>query len=284
VAIDYPLPIFIKHFSKEFTIKKNIFYLFSVVCLSLFVLNCKNDPVSSTVQNNDTIPVIDTVPVINPVSNSTISDIDGNKYHIVKIGTQTWTVEDLRTTKYNDGTPIPLVTDDTAWKYTTSDAYCSYKNITSSDTIRKYGLLYNWYAVNTGKLAPKGWHVPSMDDWNLLQNYLINNGYNWDGTTQGNKVAKALASKTDWKLNDTNGTIGNDLQKNNKSGFTALPVGSRYIDGGFGNRGKMGHWWTSTPTYASNVFSIFLSYERDSITVHNKQKTKGFSVRIIKDN
>jgi uncharacterized protein (TIGR02145 family) len=249
---------------------KNTATLFASVIISIAGLYCEsNQP--NTVKPDETDPLV-------------ISDIDGNEYHTVRIGRQLWTVEDLRTTKYNDGTPVQLVTGDAAWSTSTSGAYCSYFNTENAEDIRTYGLLYNWYAVNTGKLAPNGWHVPSINDWYTLRDYLIANRYNWDSTSTGNKVAKAIASQNGWKHCDTIGTIGNNNSTNNKSGFSALPSGSRYINGVFGNRGLMSHWWTSTPTFASNIFSIFLTYERDSMVVHGVQKNKGFVVRIVKDN
>jgi uncharacterized protein (TIGR02145 family) len=77
----------------------------------------------------------------------------------------------------------------------------------------KYGVLYNWFALATGKLAPQGWHVPTDADWDTLHNYLIANGYNWDGTTTGNKIAKSMAAQTDWYTGTTTvGAIGNYLR------------------------------------------------------------------------
>ena len=107
-------------------------------------------------------------------SAGTVKDADGNKYNTVKIGNQVWMVENLKTTKYNDGTEILNVTSDTQWANLTTGAYCNYDNLESNAEI--YGRLYNWYAVNTGKLAPAGWHVPTDDDWIILENYLIANG------------------------------------------------------------------------------------------------------------
>ncbi len=163
--------------------------------------------------------------------NTKIGDIDGNGYHIVKIGNQVWTVENLRTTRYNDGTAIPYVTDNSAWANLSTPGYCYYGNDSAANAV-KYGALYNWHAVNTGKLAPEGWHVPTDAEWDTLQNYLIANGYNWDGTTTGNKIAKSMAAKTDWNSSSTAGAPGNDVQSNNSSGFSALPGGYRYNNGG----------------------------------------------------
>jgi uncharacterized protein (TIGR02145 family) len=136
-------------------------------------------------------------------SAGTVTDTDGNVYQAVKIGNQIWTVENLRVTRLNDGTAIPLDTSTVTWdslwyNSLTIPAFCYYNNMTNTDSIKKWGALYNWYAVNTGKLAPKGWHVPTDSEWEVMQSYLVINGYNYDGTTDttNNKIAMALASQT----------------------------------------------------------------------------------------
>lgn len=96
----------------------------------------------------------------------TVTDIDGNVYHTVKIGKQIWTVENLRVTTFNDGTPISMVKDGDKWKKLTTPAYCWNKNDISYK--QQYGALYNWYVVEKGKLAPKGWHVPTNEEWGTL--------------------------------------------------------------------------------------------------------------------
>jgi uncharacterized protein (TIGR02145 family)/uncharacterized repeat protein (TIGR02543 family) len=154
-----------------------------------------------------------------------IKDKDGNYYTEVKIGNQYWMVENFRCTKYNDGTAIPNVTDSAQWTGLSTGAYCFYDNSTNTAFREKFGALYNGYAVATGKLAPEGWRVPTDNDWTTLQDYLIANGYNYDGTRDSNKVAKALAAKTDWASSTGVGAIGNDLSQNNRSGFSALPGG-----------------------------------------------------------
>jgi len=164
--------------------------------------------------------------VFNPnITYGSMTDIDGNTYKTVTIGTQTWMAENLKVTKYNDGTNIPNVTDDTEWGNLTTGAYCNYNNDQSN--VATYGRLYNWYAVNTGKLCPTGWHVPSDAEWTTLEDYLIANGYNYDGTTIDNKIAKAMASSSGWESYSEVGVIGNDdyPEKQNASGFTALPGG-----------------------------------------------------------
>ena len=196
-------------------------------------------------------------------SNSiTVTDADGNVYTTVKIGNQLWTAENLKTTKYNDGTPIPLLAEKEEWaKGCDTPAYCWYKNDYSSKD--KYGALYNWYAVNTGKIAPKGWHVPTDEEWLKLVEYLISNGYNWDGTKENNKIAKTLAAKSDWESYDDDGAIGKDLPKNNRSGFSALPGGWRYRDGDFFNIGKCVDWWSATENNAKSAYSYSLIFSND---------------------
>jgi uncharacterized protein (TIGR02145 family) len=152
-----------------------------------------------------------------------VTDKDGNVYHTVTIGTQTWMVENLKTTKYNDGTAIPFITDNSAWANLTTPGYCWYNN--DSTTYKNmYGALYNWYAVSTGNLAPKGWHVATDAEWTTLQNYLITNGYNYDGSTSGNFIAKSLADTLIWDADTGSGTIGNDLSKTTVQHFRLCRV------------------------------------------------------------
>jgi uncharacterized protein (TIGR02145 family) len=142
-------------------------------------------------------------------------------------GDQVWTVENAEMVTYRDGTEIPQITDPTEWENLTTGAWCYYDNDPTK------GKLYNWYAVagihdndpNTPnkELAPENWHVPSDAEWTTLENYLIANGYNYDGTTTGNKIAKAMASTTGWDSSSNIGEIGNDQSSNNSSGFNAFP-------------------------------------------------------------
>ena len=217
---------------------------------------------------------------------SSVIDIDGNVYTTVKIGNQVWTVENLRTTKYNDGTPIPLVTDNTAWGKLTTPGYCYYDNTTHADSIKKYGALYNWYAVDTKKLAPKGWHVPTDAEWTILENYLIANGYNWDGTITDNKIAKSLAAKADWRTDANQGTIGNDLSKNNKTGFSALPGGYRDLFGDSNLIGISGGWWSTTSLDAKRACGRQLSFDCEYFYRESSRYYKycGYSVRLVRDN
>jgi uncharacterized protein (TIGR02145 family)/uncharacterized repeat protein (TIGR02543 family) len=214
----------------------------------------------------------------------TIKDYDGNVYNTVTIGTQTWMVENLRTTKYNDGTSIPNVTDATTWQGLTTAGYCYYNNTTNADSIKKFGALYNWYTVNTGTLVT-GWHVPDTTEWNTLQNYLIANGYNWDGTTTDNKIAKSLAAKTDWSTSTTTGAIGNDLTTNNSSGFSALPGGYRSYKTDYGSQGSNGYWWSATEYSASGAYYRRLSSDGADLfgMGYYNYESCGFSVRLLRN-
>jgi uncharacterized protein (TIGR02145 family) len=222
-------------------------------------------------------------------SAGTLTDTDGNVYQTVQIGTQVWTVENLRVTKYNDGSSIPLDTSTATWGNATTPMFCYYSNTTNSDSIKKYGALYNWYVVNPlnpKKIAPTGWHVPTDAEWDTLQNNLIAKGYNWDGTTTGNKIAKALAAKTDW-VSTGAGNPGNNLTKNNSSGFSALPGG--YRDGGslfYGQGWGGGYWWSATEDGATNADGRGILWGNDHLGRLNTYygKSCGFSVRLVKDN
>jgi uncharacterized protein (TIGR02145 family) len=199
-------------------------------------------------------------------SSGTVSDIDGNVYHTVVIGTQTWMVENLKVTKYKDGSPITPVTDNTTWVGLTTEAYCWYNNdaVTNKNT---YGALYNWYSVNTGKLAPVGWHVPSQAEWETLISYL-----------GGDSVAggKVKASGTDLWLTPNTGAT-------NSSGFTAVPAGSHYTNGAYYLMGKYGWYWSITESSADEAWHVYVQYNSEAITGKAGSKKDGFSVRCIKD-
>jgi uncharacterized protein (TIGR02145 family) len=218
-------------------------------------------------------------------SAGTVKDADGNKYNTVKIGTQVWMVENLKTTKYNDGTPIPNVTDGTEWSKLKTGAYCNCDNLESNAST--YGRLYNWYAVNTGKLAPAGWHVPTDNDWTILENYLIANGYNYDGTKDEDKIAKSLCAKTNWALSSEAGTPGAAPENNNRPGFTALPGGGRGGGSGVfeGTNGKSGSWWSSTEGSTSFPYPYcrFLNHNGKDLENSNYLKGGGLSVRLVRD-
>ena len=230
--------------------------------------------------------IVTDVPTGNKTTNfnfTACSDADGNNYNVVTIGTQTWMAENLKTTQYNDGTAIPNVTDNTSWTNLTTGSYSWYNNDATTYK-NNYGALYNWYAVNTGKLAPAGWHVATDAEWTTLENYLMANGFNYDGTTTGNKYAKSLAANTNWITYTGTGVIGNDLSKNNSTGFSALPGGIRDNGNGtFGDIGSGGYWWSSTEGGTFFAWDRYVSYGSSSVYRGGGGKQDGLSVRCVRD-
>jgi uncharacterized protein (TIGR02145 family) len=214
---------------------------------------------------------------------STITDTCGNVYHTVQIGNQVWTIENLRTTLYNDGTPITLDTGTATWGTGTTGKYCWYGNDSASNKVT-FGALYNWYAVNTGKLAPAGWHVPTDSEWTILANYLIAHGYNWDGTTTGSKIAKSMAAVTEWGTSATAGAVGNNLNRNNRCGFSALPGGFRTNTGGFMYQGTFGDWGSATEHDASNSWYCELQYGSWTLINFYNSNSDGNSIRLVRNN
>jgi uncharacterized protein (TIGR02145 family)/uncharacterized repeat protein (TIGR02543 family) len=217
-----------------------------------------------------------------------IMDVDGNIYTEVKLGKKVWMVENLKVTKYRDKIPITNLTDQTAWQNYDFPAYCWYLNDSSSYK-EPYGALYNWYVVspeNPRKVAPEGWHVPSDSEWTELQDYLIANGYNYDGSTEYNYIGKSLATTTMWSTEVGEGKIGYDLSKNNKSGFSAYPSGS--AGGGFCCLGNRCHWW-STTRCTDNINSPFEAWHRSLDYFYEYlEKTSvlmwsGESIRCVRD-
>ncbi|MFC2111396.1 fibrobacter succinogenes major paralogous domain-containing protein [Bacteroidota bacterium] len=217
-------------------------------------------------------------------NSGTVTDIDGNVYTTVKIGTQVWMVENLKTTKYRDGSAIPDVTDKTIWSNLTTGAYCNYNNDTNNSII--YGRLYNWYAISDiRKIAPTGWHVPSQTEWQTLIDYLIGNYYNYDSTATGNKIAKSLADTILWDFSSNIGAIGNiDFPYfRNKSGFSALPSGYCSYHGIFNWLNEYCYWWSSTEFNVTNAQIICLYNTSAAISGHNDKKVVGYSIRCLMD-
>ena len=227
------------------------------------------------------------------IDNSQPFNCDGNPIPSIVYGTQEWTVENACYTTYRDGTPIPEVTDQEEWENLTTGAWAYYDNDPTKPK------LYNWYAVvgihdtdpNTPnkEFAPEGWHVPSDAEWTTLEEYLIAYGYNYDGTTTGNKIAKAMANSivttnnTIWRSSTFTGAIGNDQSLNNDSGFNAVPEGNRYSYGSFDDEGINAIFWSSTETSTGLAWSRYLSNYNSYLSRSNDLKRSGFSVRFVRD-
>lgn len=194
-----------------------------------------------------------------------VSDADNNLYHSVTIGTQTWMKENLKTTHFNDNTNIPIITGDWDWDHLTTPACCWYNN-NESTYKNDYGALYNWYSVNTGKLCPSGWHVPSDLEWQALINYL------GGGSVAGTKLKESGTEH--WWTPNPNAT--------NVSGFTARPAGNRGTNGVFGNIYLDAYFWHSTE-YTSSAGQITYIQYLPNAYIDPYNKYYGASVRCIKD-
>jgi uncharacterized protein (TIGR02145 family) len=210
----------------------------------------------------------------------TVTDIEGNVYNTVTLGSQVWMAGNLKTTKFNDNTSIPPVTDPATWTALTTPGYCWYNNDAGSYKAT-YGALYNWVAVNTGILCPTGWHVPTYDQWIVLTDYLTNNGYGYAGS--GSDVAKSMASKSGWTTSTSAGSVGNDQASNNSSGFTALPGGNRGVDGVFQEISTGTFWWSSTPYSPTYAYLRYLYYDSFYYNWARNDMLAGYSVRCLKD-
>jgi len=195
-------------------------------------------------------------------------------------------VKNAEMVTYRDGTPIPQVTDATEWANLTTGAWVYYDNDPTKPR------LYNWYAVmgihdtdlNTPnkEFAPEGWHVPSDAEWTILENHLIANGYNYDGITTENKIAKSMASKVGWNSSRSTGDIGNDQGLNNSSGFNIFPEGYRYYNGSFYNEGYNAFFWSSTEIYTNYAWYRSLNFNYSDLVRDNFSKHYGFSVRFVR--
>jgi uncharacterized protein (TIGR02145 family) len=188
-----------------------------------------------------------------------VSDNDNNLYKTVVIGKYIWMAENLKTTRFNNGTEIPLVAGNSHWSDLSSAAYCWYDDDKSNSIT--YGALYNWYAVNTGKLCPSGWRVPSDEEWKYLEGYLDTlygvGNLVWDKSgLRGHNAGKRLKASWGWRLGG-NGT--------DEFGFSALPGGERLT--GFNNtKGSSGFWWSSTEDGLSDAWYRCMIYSLEEVS------------------
>jgi uncharacterized protein (TIGR02145 family) len=198
----------------------------------------------------------------------TMTDADGNNYSTVKIGSQVWTKENLRTTKFKNGNTISLVSDGTSWSNLNTPAYCWYNN--NEGTYKNtYGALYNWNAVNTGNLCPEGWHVPSDAEWTVLTDRL------GGMESAGGKMKEA--GNAHW-------LIFTGISATNESGFSGLPGAYRDRAGDFYQTiGHYGFWWSSTSVSSTNAWDRGLYYDKNSVSRGDGWIRNGISVRCLKN-
>jgi uncharacterized protein (TIGR02145 family) len=197
-----------------------------------------------------------------------LTDIDGNMYNTTIIGDQVWMAANLSTTKYNDGTDIPEVDDNTEWTSITTAAFCWYRNDPGSFK-QMYGALYNWFAVNTGKLCPLGWHVPTETEWTQLT---VSVG--GEGIASGELKEEGIIH---WRY--PNAGALNDFE------FSALPGGYRngLKPGSFRSMSYIGWWWSSTQSDVTWARNRTMAYDATEIAKGWAIKKNGYSVRCVKD-
>ncbi|MDO9511409.1 MAG: FISUMP domain-containing protein [Bacteroidales bacterium] len=197
----------------------------------------------------------------------TVIDYDGNVYDTVTIGTQVWLKQNLKVTHYNNGNPIPNVTDIATWANLTTGARCYYNNdSTAYDSV--YGALYNWYVAQDPNICPAGWHVSSNAEWQTTETFL------GGASIAGGKMKEA-------------GTIhwaSPNFGASNSSEFTGLPGGMRDPSGVFSSYRENGFWWTTTAYNASSAWSTYLWFQFAGVDHNPTPKKYGLSIRCIKDN
>ncbi len=284
-----------------FVINKQSIKATDVDSVKFFNMDTMSFVKNNMVVNKQSIQTSDVDSVIfhKPITSCplTVTDYEGNTYGVVKIGGQCWMAENLKVTHYADETPIPHVTGNSNWHTldSTDKAYCYYDDDSAANA-EIYGALYTWAAVMNGTassdnnpsgaqgICPYDWHLPSENEWQELENYLIANGYNWDGTTSGDKTGKSLADSSGWNSSSDEGDVGNDQQSNNNTGFTALPGGKRYSSfGAFYGIGDAGHWWSATEGSGTFAFSRSLHNNYVYLSNNYSNKTYGYSVRCVRD-
>ncbi len=227
-----------------------------------------------------------------PTEKGKVSDIDGNIYETISIGDQVWMKENLKTTRYADGSIIDYPgTDTAAWRTNTTGAYAWYNNDEANKD--NYGALYNWYAVNNPQgLCPVGWRVSTSQDWAKMSTYLreehnLTND-EADANALGNKLKSCLMLNSPlggecatvvhprWNYHEIN--YGTD-----DFGFSALPGGDRLFTGGFSSQGSFGFWWNSNDLDANLANRHYLNFDRSKLYGNTYLKNYGISVRCVKN-
>jgi uncharacterized protein (TIGR02145 family) len=203
-----------------------------------------------------------------------ITDIDGNTYKTVEIGNQVWMSENLKTTRYRQGGPIPYIVGNSDWQNLTTGAWSYYNHDAANDPI--YGKLYNWYTTLGDTLCPTGWHVPSDSEWTILIDYL-------GGESVAGGKMKSIGTAY-WNSPNTGAT--------NENGFSALPGGSRDSGGGFFSINNGAFFWSITEissiTYTNAGKTLYLGFDSDNGYLNTApysyhHKCSGMSVRCLRD-
>ena len=235
-------------------------FLLTLFFVHLFLVGCSKKKTLTP-----TIPEISSTIAFNPnLTYGTVKDVDGNSYKTIVINGKEWMAENLKVTKYNDSTAIPFVSDSIAWADVTTPGYCMYQNKIENKDL--YGLLYNYYVINSKNVCPTGWHVPSDQEWADLTTYL----------------GGAMTAGGQMKETGDGHWIGMNTLSSNASGFTALPGGVRDYDGVMVGQRFMEYWWSATEQSADFTYVRYLHNdahcERSYIL-----KNYGVSIRCIKN-
>lgn len=239
-------------------------------------------------------PGIDGIPC---PGSETISDADGNVYNTTIIGYQCWMLSNLRTTKYNTGVDLPTGHNNSEWGSLMSGAYSIYPhNIinglnSDAEVIEAYGLLYNWYAVNTGIICPEGWRVPSDNDWNQLTDYIVFQGFpndsdNPNGAGNALKSCRQIGSPLGGNCNTTQHPRWNSHGVHfgfDEFVFSGIPGGFRSATGNYDANGFQGLWWSSSGNSEDNAWYRGIFHYVGRIHRNDFSKASGFSVRCVKD-
>ncbi len=210
--------------------------------------------------SNSEVTIISDDHTFRTLNTLTVNDIDGNIYSTVTSGTQIWMAENLRVTKFNDGTPIPLVTDNEEWVSISTPAYCWYNN-DEAEYKNVFGALYNSYTLTNDNICPAGWHLPTKDEWQALETYL-----------GGEDFAAYKVKDFKWR-------------GSNSSGFSAQMSGERHYFGGLFQYGdsQEGWFWSATEYDANNIWAMQLVWKYPFTWLRSKNKSSGCSIRCIKD-
>jgi uncharacterized protein (TIGR02145 family) len=223
----------------------------------IFIPSCEKDPFDDT-------------------SGTFTDSRDNHQYKWVKIGNQIWLAENLALLPTVSAPSVASASSPIYYVYEYSGADVPAAKATSN--YQTYGVLYNWMAALTA--CPSGWHLPSDAEWTVLEDYLINNGYGFEGS--GDDVAKSMAATTNWNNYPIPGTVGNDQASNNKSGFSAIPGGFYHSLTSFKDIGGGSHFWSST-VILNHAWYRDLFSSSDILARGSNIREIGFSVRCIKD-
>jgi len=250
--------------------KAFIFSLLSFGLLMSLATCCKDDPIPRKGKSSA---------VFNPDKEyGAVTDIDGNEYKTITIGSQTWMAENLRVTHYQNGDAIPNVKDNVEWSGLSSGAYCSYNNTNNIDSIATFGYLYNWFTcVDERNVCPDGWHVPSDEDWTALVTYLDNGESQFDPYGNNGVVGARIkeSGPIHWGISNLS---------DNRSGFTALPSGFRVsFNGLYSGRNYRTFFWSSTEYNSNGSFHRSMSSGFTSIIRQALSNEEGMSIRCLQD-